>query len=77
MEDFRKRQLNDRPAALEAKYDPDEESKQAEADTFLGDYTEDVIKQLREGRGLEAGERAMKGAVGREVNAAERVADYM
>ena len=27
MEDFRKRQLNDRPAALEAKYDPEEEAK--------------------------------------------------
>ena len=77
MEDFRKRQLNDRPAALEAKYDPEEEAKQAEADSFLGDYTEDVIRKLREGRGLEAGERAIKGAVGREVNAAERVSNYM
>jgi len=77
MEDFRKRIANDRPAALEAKYDPDEEAKQAEADTFLGDYTEDVIKQLREGRGLEAGDRAMRGSVGREINSAERVGDYM
>ena len=74
---MRQRQLNDRPSALEAKYDPDEEAKQAEADTFLGDYTEDVIKQLREGRGLEAGDRAMRGSVGREVNSAERVGDYM
>ena len=74
---MRQRQLNDRPSALEAKYDPEEESKQAEADTFLGDYTEDVIKKLRQGRGLEAGERAMKGSVGREINSAERVGDYM
>ena len=74
---MRQRQLNDRPSALEAKYDPDEEAKQAEADTFLGDYTEDVIKQLREGRGLEAGDRAMRGSVGREINSAERVSDYM
>ena len=77
MEDFRKRQLNDIPSALEAKYDPEEEAKQAEAVSFLGDYTEDVIRKLREGRGLEAGERAMKGAVGREVNSAERVSNYM
>ena len=74
---MRQRQLNDRPSALEAKYDPDEEAKQAEADSFLGDYTEDVIKQLREGRGLEAGDRAMRGSVGREINSAERVGDYM
>ena len=74
---MRQRQLNDRPSALEAKYDPDEEAKQAEADTFLGDYTEDVIKQLREGRGLKAGDRAMRGSVGREINSAERVGDYM
>ena len=74
---MRQRQLNDRPSALEAKYDPEEEGKQAEADTFLGDYTEDVIRQLREGRGLEAGDRAMRGSVGREVNSAERVGDYM
>ena len=74
---MRQRQLNDRPSALEAKYDPEEEAKQAEADSFLGDYTEGVIKELRKGRGLEAGERAMKGAVGREINSAERVADYM
>ena len=49
MEDFRKRMSNDRPAALEAKYDPEEEAKQAEADSFLGIYAEDVIKDLRRG----------------------------
>ena len=72
---MRQRQFNDRPSALEAKYDPDEEAKQAEADTFLGDYTEDVIKQLRKGRRLKAGDRAMIGCVGREINSAERVGD--
>ena len=74
---MRQRQLNDRPSALEAKYDPEEEAKQAEADSFLGGYAEDIIKDLRKGRTLEAGERAMKGSVGREINSAERVGDYM
>ena len=44
---MRQRQLNDRPSALEAKYDPEEEVKQAEADSFLTSYTEGVIKDLR------------------------------
>ena len=77
MEDFRKRQFNDRPAALEAKYDPEEEAKQAEADSFLGGYAEDIIKDLRKGRTLEAGERAMKGAASQEINAPERVSNYL
>ena len=74
---MRQRQLNDRPSALEAKYDPDEEAKQAEADSFLGGYTEDVIKKLREGRSLEAGERAMEGASDLSINSPERVSNYM
>ncbi len=77
MEDFRKRQLNDRPAALEAKYDPKEEAKQAEADSFLGGYAEDIIKDLRKGRTLEAGERSMKGAGDMSINAPERISNYM
>ena len=77
MEDFRKRQLNDRPAALEAKYDPEEEAKQAEADSFLGSYAEDIIKDLRKGRTLEAGERAMEGAADMSINSPERVSNYI
>ena len=43
---MRQRTSNDRPSALEAKYDPEEEAKQAEADSFLGGYTEDIIKKF-------------------------------
>ena len=45
MEDFRKRALNDRPAALEAKYDPDDEEQSRElgvppeASAFLKSFT--------------------------------------
>ena len=74
---MRQRQLNDRPSALEAKYDPEEEAKQAEADSFLGGYAEDIIKDLRKGRTLEAGERAMKGASDLSINSPERVSNYM
>ena len=48
MEDFRERTLNDRPAALEAKYDPDdpEATRQygvpPEADVFLKSFTKDL-----------------------------------
>ena len=48
MEDFRARTLNDRPAALEAKYDPDdpEATRQygvpPEADVFLKSFTKDL-----------------------------------
>ena len=68
MEDSRTRQLNDRPAALDAKYDPKE---------FLNSKTEEMIREIQRERGLEAGDRALKGAIGREVNSPERVADYM
>ena len=44
-----------------------------EADVFLSGFT----KKLQEGRSLKPGDRAMKGAVGQEINAAERVANYM
>jgi len=66
---MRERTSNDRPAAIEAKYDSKE---------FLDNYdVEGVIKKIQDERGLEAGERAMKGSVGREINAPERVANYM
>jgi|TARA_R100001443_G_scaffold7350_2_gene16621 hypothetical protein len=48
MEDFRKRALNDRPAALEAKYDTDdpEQARElglpAEADVFLKSFTKNL-----------------------------------
>jgi len=48
MEEFRGRQLNDRPAALEAKYDPDdpEATRQygvpPEADVFLKSFTKNL-----------------------------------
>ena len=69
MEDYRKRQENDRASAMEAKYDPKE---------FLDEYNaEKVIQELRKGRALEAGERAMQGKVGQDINSAERVSNYM
>ena len=77
MEDFRKRMANDRPAALEAKYDPEEEAKEYEAAAFLGNKAEEIIRAMRKNRTLEAGERAMKGASDLSINSPERVANYM
>ena len=74
--EFRTRQANDRSAALEAKYDPDDPvmaDTPIEADVFLSDFT----KKLQNDRSLKTGDRALKGAVGREVNAPERIANYM
>ena len=49
-----------------------------DAKEFLEDYdVEGVIRKIQDERGLEAGERAMKGKVGREINAPERVSNYM
>jgi len=49
-----------------------------DAREFLDDYdVEGVIRKIQDERGLQAGERAMKGKVGREVNAPERVSNYM
>ena len=49
-----------------------------DAKEFLDDYdVENVIRKIQDERGLEAGERAMKGKVGREINAPERVSNYM
>ncbi len=64
----RERTANDRPAALDARYDPKE---------FLDAYdTEEVIRRIQEERGLDAGARALKGDVGMEINAPERVSNY-
>ena len=51
--------------------------KEIKAEAFLGSKVERVLEDLRKGRTLKEGERAMKGAVGREINAPERVANYM
>ena len=65
----RERTANDRPAALDAKYDPKE---------FLQAYdTEEVIRKLQQERGLDAGDRALRGDVGMEVNAPERLSNYV
>ena len=77
MEDFRKRMSNDRPAALEAKYDPEEEAKEYEAAAFLGNKAEEIIQAMRKGRTLEAGERAMEGASDLSINSPERISNYM
>ena len=55
MEDFRKRALNDRPAALEAKYDPDDEEQSRElgvppeASAFLQNFTKNLKDKSTEG----------------------------
>ena len=51
--------------------------KKVEAEVFLGNKVEQLLADLKKGRTLEAGERSMKGAVGQEINAPERVANYM
>ena len=64
----RERTANDRPAALDAKYDPKE---------FLEAYdTEELIRKLHQERGLDQGDRALKGKVGMEINSPERVTNY-
>ena len=64
----RERTANDRPAALDAKYDPKE---------FLDNYdTEEVIRKLQQERGLESGDRALRGEVGMDIASPERVSNY-
>ena len=64
----RERISNDRPAALDAKYDPKE---------FLDNYdTEEVIRKLQQERGLDAGDRALKGEVGMDIASPERASNY-
>ena len=43
---------------------------------FLDGYVIN-IRKLQDERGLEAGDRALKGKVGREINSAERVSNYL
>jgi hypothetical protein len=65
----RERTANDRPAALDAKYDPKE---------FLEAYdTEEVIRRLQQERGLDQGDRALKGKVGMDIGSPERSSNYM
>jgi len=47
------------------------------AESFLGNKVEEVLADLRRGRTLETGERAMKGAADMSVNSPERVSNYM
>ena len=55
----------------------DEENRKIKAESFLGNKVEQVLADLRRGRTLETGERAMKGAADMSVNSPERVANYM
>ena len=65
----RERTANDRPASLDAKYDPKE---------FLDNYdTEEVIRKLQQERGLDQGDRALKGKVGMDIGSPERSSNYM
>ena len=65
----RERTANDRPAALDAKYDPKE---------FLDNYdTEEVIRKLQQERGLESGDRALRGEVCMDIASPERASNYM
>ena len=49
-----------------------------EGKKFLDGYDlPSVIRKLQDERSLKAGDRFMKGKVGREVNAPERVGNYM
>ena len=43
---------------------------------FLSGYAAN-IRKLQDERSLKAGDRALTGSVGREINSAERVANYM
>ena len=64
----RERTANDRPAALDAKYDPKQ---------FLNNYdTEEVIRKLQQERGLELGDRALRGEVGMDIASPERASNY-
>ena len=70
---MRERTLNDRPSALEAKYDPKE---------FLDGYVADTgiaasIEKLQKERGLDAGDRALKGGVGMDIGSPERMSNYV
>ena len=45
---------------------------------FLDNYdVEGVIRKIQQQRGLAAGDRAMRGAAGMDINSPERVSNYM
>ena len=45
---------------------------------FLDNYNvEEVIRKIQQERGLDQGDRALKGKVGREINSAERISNYL
>jgi len=45
---------------------------------FLDNYdVESVIRRLQEERGLAAGDRALRGAAGMDINSPERVSNYL
>ena len=52
-------------------------AKEVEAESFLGNKVEEVLEDLRKGRTLKPGERAMKGATDMSVNSPERVSNYI
>ena len=52
-------------------------AKEVEAEAFLGSKVEKVLEDLRKGRTLIEGERAMKGADYMAVNSPERVSNYI
>ena len=72
MEDFRGRTANDRAAALEAKYDPEDDialrrlGTPVEASAFLTNFAKNL-----------QGGKSMKGATDMSINSPERVANYM
>jgi len=51
--------------------------KEIKAEAFLGSKVERVLEDLRKGRTLKEGERAMKGAADMAVNSPERVSNYI
>ena len=52
-------------------------AKEIEAESSLGNKVEEVLEDLRKGRTLKPGERAMKGAADMSVNSPERVSNYI
>ena len=52
-------------------------AKEVEAESFLGNKVEEVLRDLKEGRILKPGERSMKGAADMSVNSPERVSNYI
>ena len=45
---------------------------------FLDNYdVEGVIRKIQQQRGLAAGDRAMRGAAGMDINSPERVSNYL